>query len=160
MFAKALCNLQISFWTWNLQTRCPYPMETLPDLTPTIIQHLPLWSEVSVNDPDRYPHLLSVKNCFIRGISFHLCYFRCHLFAQWLYEFCMKWISFAVWRIRGTICPFAGAWGNFSLIKCLDFPLSQVIMIDYVVLPKRTRTRRYYSYYSQTLPGGHRIIAG
>ena len=25
--------------------------------------------EVSVNDPDRYPHLLSVKNCFIRGHS-------------------------------------------------------------------------------------------
>ena len=26
-------------------------------------------SEVSVNDPDRYPHLLSVKNCFIRGLQ-------------------------------------------------------------------------------------------
>eukprot|EP00746_Dinoflagellata_sp_MGD_P000594 gnl/MRDRNA2_/MRDRNA2_101071_c0_seq1.p2 gnl/MRDRNA2_/MRDRNA2_101071_c0~~gnl/MRDRNA2_/MRDRNA2_101071_c0_seq1.p2 ORF type:complete len:100 (+),score=16.60 gnl/MRDRNA2_/MRDRNA2_101071_c0_seq1:145-444(+) len=24
-------------------------------------------ANVAVNDPDRYPHLLSVKNCFIRG---------------------------------------------------------------------------------------------
>mmetsp|Transcript_56618 Transcript_56618/g.89740 ORF Transcript_56618/g.89740 Transcript_56618/m.89740 type:complete len:99 (-) Transcript_56618:55-351(-) len=24
-------------------------------------------ANVSVNDPDRYPHLLSVKNCFVRG---------------------------------------------------------------------------------------------
>eukprot|EP00438_Fugacium_kawagutii_P028609 Skav226701 [mRNA] locus=scaffold3971:236828:237399:- [translate_table: standard] len=23
---------------------------------------------LDVNDPDRYPHLLSVKNCFIRGL--------------------------------------------------------------------------------------------
>eukprot|EP00794_Sanderia_malayensis_P015981 gene15981-17591_t len=24
-------------------------------------------TEVSVTDPERYPHMLSVKNCFIRG---------------------------------------------------------------------------------------------
>lgn len=24
-------------------------------------------NNVSVNDPERYPHLLSVKNCFVRG---------------------------------------------------------------------------------------------
>ena len=119
MFAKALCNLQISFWTWNLQTRCPYPMETFPDLTP--IQQLPLWSEVSVNDPDRYPHLLSVKNCFIRGISFVLFEMSfVYTMNLWILH-SMNLVLFAVRRIRGTICPFAGAWGNlFSLIECLD----------------------------------------
>lgn len=41
-------------------------------MTCLIQSHLKYLFKVSVNDPDRYPHLLSVKNCFIRGPAIQL----------------------------------------------------------------------------------------
>lgn len=48
---RAALGLRL-YITWSLPHNCMIPSSS---------------SQVSVNDPDRYPHLLSVKNCFIRG---------------------------------------------------------------------------------------------
>lgn len=119
--AKARCSQQISFWIWNLRTRSPWPA-SLYNLKP---RRTTAWSPP--------PQVRSAW--MIQTDILTCCQWRTALFEEsqqdnrftftWTYRelfvqdftplFCMQ-------RIRGTVCPFAGAWGtNYdwsSVILC------------------------------------------
>ena len=54
-------------------------------------------TDISVTDPDKYPHMLSVKNCFIRGSVVRWAQRHCHQFSLSHYDFPLPQIGPAAW---------------------------------------------------------------